>query len=635
MSTDNLQSLLVQGNNQLQKGQLAEAEATFKQILTAQPNNHEALFGLGIVALRANQDQHAASFIAQALQLAPNNPRYYFQLGTIYTRAGNLNMAKNCHQKALDLAPDFAESMLSLGATECQLGNHEEGCALIEKAIKLKPEIADAHLLLGKVYLSIGRYRDAGEQFDETLKIADKNPELLEHIMQQCSKADQHQMAITYGKRYLAVGDAGNVRVLSTLGFSHEKLGEMDPAKTFFEKALTKLPNSAELHSNLGVVLSKSGNIPEAIKEYRKAIELDADFVHAYRNLTAFKKFTPEDKEIIDEIEAMLDKPDLSEEAEAYLRFSLGKAYDDLKEYDIAFEHYARGNELTDKQAQFDPDEQQKKFDATIRVFTKDFFKKHTARGSDSNRPIFIIGMPRSGTTLTEQIISAHPDVAGGDELEHISHLASVADQIIASGKEYPDCMAVASQEQLGHMAKFYLDQLATISPAAPHVTDKLPYNFMYLGLIAMLFPNAKIVHCRRHPIDTCLSIYFQRFITGNKYAYNLDHLGHYYREYERLMEHWHKELPMKILDVNYDEMVTDQEGMTRKIIDFLELPWNDACLEFQKNTRSVKTASAWQVRQKIYTGSLERWRRYESHLDPLKKALGWSENNEKNAQAS
>jgi hypothetical protein len=310
----------------------------------------------------------------------------------------------------------------------------------------------------------------------------------------------------------------------------------------------------------------------------------------------------------------MLKEYKLDDDDEANLRFSLGKAYDDLGEYEKAIQHFDHANRLRQRGTSFNRGARDHLADRLVAKFTADFFSRNVALGSDCELAVLVLGMPRSGTTLVEQILSSHPAVAAGGELTFWNESISTfrADE---AGRIDPSWAS--------KIAGDYRSLLTTIAPTAQRVTDKMPHNFHHLGLIHAVFPRARIIHCRRHPVDTCLSIYFQDFARAMHFAYDRDNLVAAYRQYLKLMAHWRSVLPAdRFLEIQYEELVADREAMTRKMIAFCGLDWDDACLHSERNPRSVRTASVWQARQPVYKTSVARWRRYEPWLGSLRELL-------------
>jgi hypothetical protein len=316
---------------------------------------------------------------------------------------------------------------------------------------------------------------------------------------------------------------------------------------------------------------------------------------------------------------------DLETESKIGLNFALGKIFDDHNNYPQAFKYYAAANALKNESFNYSAEADAARFSELIKVFNADFIQQQQHLGGGSDLPVFIVGMPRSATTLTEQIISSHPQVQAAGEVVFWGKAPVAMPLRLNTTTPYPQCVAEMLPQQASDIAAMYESTLLKIvgtNNQLKHITDKMPHNFVHLGLIALLFPNAKIIHTKRDPIDTCLSIFFQNFNESHTYACSLENLGHHYRQYQRIMQHWHTVLPGRIMDINYADTVADPEYWSRKLIAHIGLEWDDACLSPHKLERSVKTASIWQVRQPIYKSSVERWRNYEEFLAPLKQTL-------------
>jgi tetratricopeptide (TPR) repeat protein len=336
--------------------------------------------------------------------------------------------------------------------------------------------------------------------------------------------------------------------------------------------------------------------------------------MHRYQNAAE-----PDVKEIF----ALLQKPDTSPENKEHLLFTLGKVYDDCGLYDEAFEYFRQANEIRNTSVFYNVDAVTKLTDGIIEVFSPNFLSQKFAFASESKLPLFIVGMPRSGTTLLASILSNHPAIATAGELPDMADYAMRLGELLKSGTPYPQAARQVTPTAASHTIHEYERRLQRDAKAgAAYVIDKNPLNFRHLGFIAMLFPQAHIIHCTRDPLDTCLSNYFTRFPLSLDYAFDLRNIGHFYREYARLMEHWRKIPALKILDVSYEDLILRTEPAARRMLDFLGLAWDARCLAPHTNPNPIETASDWQVRQPIYQQSLERWRHYEKHLGPLKEAL-------------
>jgi tetratricopeptide (TPR) repeat protein len=402
------------------------------------------------------------------------------------------------------------------------------------------------------------------------------------------------------------------------LGIVALKEREFERAARLFEKALTLRPQSPEIHHNLGAAYRVLGQLDKAEHHYREALERNPDYAEAYFNLSGVRKFNADDPEPI-QVARLLLKRGLSDSDRCFLHFAAGKMHDDLGNYDLAFKHYRRGNKARD--VTFDPEAYATYVQRLIEVFDA---RRVRLRENEppAELPVFVIGMPRSGTTLVEQILSSHPDVFGAGELPDIASIAGTLPQHTAGDERYPDCVPHLPMEAFRGFGDAYQRRLRSFSETAQRIINKTPMNFEFLGLIAMLVPGARVIHCRRDPLDTCLSCYFQRFRSGQEFSYTPEDLAFYYGRYRQLMRHWHQVLPTSMLEVDYETLVQQPESTVRALVDYCGLAWDERCLRFHETERPVTTASNWQVRQPLYTSAIRRSDRYEAHLEPFRRAL-------------
>ena len=454
-------------------------------------------------------------------------------------------------------------------------------------ALALDPRFAEAYHYLGSMYLEQDRNADA----------------------------------IALLRKAVAL-KPGYLEARITLAHALDNDGQMDEAEEVYTAIIADEPNNAAAHNNLANLLKSQGNIEQAITHYEKSLQIDPRNVQAYYNLSRAQTADASDAEI-GRMEKLLETPELAPAERVNVHFALGKIYDDLERYDDAFAHFRKGNELDDRAAAFDPRVHGILVNRLIRICNKQLFARRQGLGSETGAPVFIVGMPRSGTTLIEQVLASHPDVFGAGELDNMSHLINAIPAEVSGAPSYPECASELDAVTACRLGDSYASYVGRLSGGSRRVTDKMPANFMHLGFIALLLPRARVIHAMREPMDSCLSCYFQHFTAPMPFATDLTNLGHYYQAYELMMSHWHRVLPLPILDVPYEDMVADHEATCRKIVDFCGLEWDDACLQFHKTERTVKTASTWQVRQPLYSTSVARWRHYEKFLDPLKQALG------------
>lgn len=385
-------------------------------------------------------------------------------------------------------------------------------------------------------------------------------------------------------------------------------------------KAIKLNPAYAEAYNNLGNFYRRTGEIQRAIASYRKAVSIKPGLAEAHHQLALCKTFATKDEDVL-AMETLLRERDLDDAQKVHLCFGLGKAYEDLGEYQVSFDYYHMANRRHRNTIQFDIALVEKKFSCIMEVFTTSLFEHFSSAGCDDATPVFIVGMPRSGTTLFEQMLTGHSRIHGAGELYDLHQLAgkTLSDDSVLY---YPENIQALQREGLEEMGEAYLQRLRRHSSSARRIVDKMPQNFFYLGLIRLILPRATIIHCTRHPVATCFSCFKQHFSSPHQYAYDLAELGRYYACYERLMEHWKTVLPGFIHEVKYEDLIGDPERELRHALEFCGIPWDDGCLAFYKTGNIVKTASSVQVRQPLYSSSLEQWRNFSDNLTPLIDSL-------------
>jgi len=569
-----------------QAGRLSEAERLYRQILAVEPAHADALHLLGVVALQCGHGGGAVELIGKAIALNPYQADFFDHLGAAMLALGRWDEAAANFREAIRLNPEYAEAHNNLGCALEPLGRTDEAAECYRRALALKPRYPDAQNNLGNILRKLGRLTEAVELYEAALKT-----------------------------------DPRNAAAWNSLGSARREQGDLEEAQACFRRALEINPRYADAQNNLGFLLDSLGRFEEATACYRQAIAIDPAHAKAHKNLGRSRRYGDADRDEIARMEQLLAEDRLPQEARVDLHFALGKIYDDCGQWARAFEHYRQGNRLAD--VRFDEEGFLAYVDQLISAYTGPLLAEKSHLGLKSKLPIFIVGMPRSGTSLVEQILSAHPAVFGGGELNHVAQLSSSVAAALESVRPYPACIAEIDAERAGRLADRYLKVIHGLDGKALRVTDKMPTNFLHLGLIAVLLPKARIIHCRRHPLDTCLSCYFQDFVYRSGYAYDLRLLGVYYRQYARLMDHWLRVLPTPIFELDYEALTDRQEELTRRMIEYCGLDWDPRCLKFQENPRAVRTVSSWQVRQPIYTRSVGRWKNYEEFLGPLKEALG------------
>jgi tetratricopeptide (TPR) repeat protein len=571
-------------------GRLREAEALYRQVLAARPGHADALHLLGLVRNQRGHPAEAVELITRAVQLNPGEARYHNNLGLVHAGTGQADAAGAAYRQAIALDPDYVEPLINQATLLAGEGRAGEAEASLGRALALAPENASIHNNLGNVLKDLNRSGDAAGSYRRALALDPRYAEAL-----------------------------GNLSVALT------DLGELEEAEACCRRAILMRPEAADAHNRLGTVLKFLGDLDGAREAYARTLALEPGHPQALYSMTQLTRAVAGDP-AFGAMATAAAAPGVAPDDAVSLNFGLGKMYADIGEPDTAFAHYEQGNALYRANARrlgraFDAGRHERTVERIRSLFTAEFFAARGDFGAGSELPVFIVGMPRSGTTLVEQIIASHGEVFGAGELPGIPR--AIARLGTKTGADFPESANALDAATSGALAREVVESLRALGGDAARVTDKLPMNFMNLGVIALLMPRARVIHCMRDARDTCLSCYFGHFTRGNEFAYDLADLGASYRAYERLMAHWREALPLAMLELDYEELVTDQEGMSRKLIAFCGLEWDPRCLQFHDHARPVQTASYEQVRRKMYASSVGRWRAYERHLAPLIEALG------------
>lgn len=509
----------------------------------------------------------------------------YFRLGEAAARQGDWEEAAGCFRQGLNLQPNQPDALNILGIIYLTQSKLDKAVGVFRQALALQPDFIEVHFNLGVAFYDLGRLDEAVASMRRVLAL----------------QPDYSEAHFNLGNFLMAQG-------------------HFQEAAAVFRQALVLKPDYAEALCNLGVIYNELGRKEDAITSFRQAISLKPGYVRAYKGLSQLAKYTDVDVDI-QAMEDLYTKRDMPEADRRDLGFALGNFFEDLGEYDKAFTFYSEANRLKRKSFQYSIENDHILFERIKEVFSPEFFSSHTLAGNQDNTPIFILGMPRSGTTLVEQVLASHPLVFGAGELADLVNLTNkfCAGRNVA---QFPECVTDFSPDVLAAMGADYVAGVRKYANDAKFITDKMPHNFLRVGLIRAILPRAKIIHCMRNPMDTCLSIFKMDFTAPHGYAYDLVELGRYFTLYQDLMAHWEKVLPDFMHTVQYEEMVADQRQQTKDLLDFCRLPWDDACLAFHRTARRVSTASLVQVRQPIYKDSLDLWKRYEKQLELLRGAI-------------
>ena len=518
ISTDKKYLDLQKAMSQVQKGNLGEAERIYREILSDDPNNVDALRLLALLASRTGAVDQAINMLENCTKIAPDYALAWENLAKMYRQKDDpdsLQKAAFCFSKATELRPDWAEGWAGLGTMQTRSSQHNEGIESYKKSIELKANQPRVHLSLGHVY------------------------------------------------------------------------------KT-------------------------TGNQEECINSYNEAISFDNNFGEAYWSLANLKTYKFSGDEILN-MEKRVELTEVPEREKVHFLFSLGKAFEDMGSYDESFEYYKRGNDLNRGRTTYDPKAIEALSERLKLFFTEDRLNKYKGSGDNSNSPIFIVGLPRSGSTLIEQILASHSKIEGTMELPNIMNIARKLGNSTKDRTAYPEVIDTLQGIDLTDLGKSFINETQFLRTGKQHFIDKMPNNFSHIGLIKLILPNAKIIDARRNPMDTCFSCFKQLFARGQAFTYDLSEIARYYVNYVNLMDHWDKVLPGYVYRVQHEDLLNNQERVTRDLIDFCEVDFESSTLEFYKTKRAVKTASSEQVREPINTKGLNQWKNYEIHLKDLK----------------
>ncbi|MDX2505595.1 MAG: sulfotransferase [Gammaproteobacteria bacterium] len=497
-------------------------------------------------------------------------------------------------------------------------GQYDKAESLCIKVLNKEPEQANALYLSGNIGLHKNDYAHAIDVFTKAVAIKSDHSSAHSGLCKALTKSGNIEAAIEAGEKAIMLAPASAIAHYN-LANSYASKGDFDGSFKHLLKASLLSPKHPGIQFDLGNTYVSRGKIDVAKKCFKTVLKLLPNHLVAYGNLVRITKYNSTNHEDVSKLKSFIYQSGLSDEQRATALFSLGKIYQDCTLYDEAFTYFKHGNQILDKKHQFNPAQAMQAASLIKNHCTNDLFKQKGVFGNASKTPIFIVGTPRSGSTLTEQIISSHPDVFGAGELQWFPETVRSLAQNLKTTLPYPKCLSELTENDINKLASKYLEYTRTLANGEFKIIDKMPGNFLHLGLIHILFPNAKIIHCRREARDACISMYCNQFPLVVPYSYDLYKLGVFYNQYEHTMEHWHKVLPSSsIIDVKYENLVKDQEVESRRLIDFLELKWHDNCLSFYKHKRRVATASDIQITKPMYSSSIDRWKHYEKHLQPL-----------------
>ena len=600
-----------------QRGLMADGEQAARRAVAMAPNQAGAWNNLGIILQETGRLDESRLCLQRVLALQPDNAQAHNNLGNTCKRLGLLDQAEQYWMQALALQPNYAEPYSNLANLLNDRGDYDKAAEYGRRAIELNPQLADAYINLSGIETSRQRHGDALRWLNALLSFAPMHAGGLAAQALVLKQLDELPAALDAAQ--LAVSAAPeNPETHNALGQVLQALGRFEPALAAYDRAAS-LPGTARETAllNRAALFIEFGRTAEARAALFAVREAFPDSARALFNQADLRRFTADDP-AIGKMQAMLAPGGAQSPSDRMLlHFALGKACLDLGESERAFRHLNEGNRMKRATFAYDPEATALWMASIPQVFTPALLEAKAGQGAASAVPVFVLGMPRSGTTLVEQVLASHPDIHGAGEMRHVQGL-------VDSLGSFPDSAAGLTPEQLAAMGAAYLARVAPLAQGRRHVVDKMPSNFLYAGLIRLILPDARIIHCRRDPVDTCLSCYTKLFTSEQAFSYDLAELGGFHSSYQALMAHWRAVLPAShFLEVDYEAVVADLEVEARRILAFLELPWDDACLRFHETERPVRTASVNQVRQPVYRSSAGRWRAHAAQLGPLLAALG------------
>ena len=577
--------LLEVAAQKLKDKQLDSAWQICKQVLQSQSQNPVALHLLGLISHRRGKFDEAVDLLSRSVQINDSDGTWFFNCGAAAYAAGRFDLAANAYRQAISLQPEDIAARYQLAVALQADARFEEASTYYVDVMAREANHVNARFKLGCMMLHRGDVFVARDLLQEAVDLAPGRPDI--------------RVALA-----LALRDSGR----------------LENAQQQLHTVIQQQPYHADAIALLASILGRMGNVNHAWEQLKPLIGSQA----ASSNVAlVFAELAPEldrRQDAIELLQQLLKGPPLQTYDLVLAHFAVAKLLDQTGQYDEAFTHFQEANKLCD--GRYDPPVHEKYIETIIETCNPQYFKSTTRAQRIDDRPVFIVGMPRSGTSLVEQILASHPKIFGAGELPDITKFTQVLPSQLGGKSAYPHCLADLTGEHVNALATIYSRQLDQLASGSIRITDKAPTNFLHLGLIRMILPGARIIHCTRDPVATCFSCFTKYFTGSYTFCYNLVHLGHYYRQYQRLMKYWGNALDLPVLNVRYEELVEQQEKVSRQLVDFCGLQWHENCLRFYETNRSVITASYDQVKKPLYASAINHWRHYQPYLEPLMSEL-------------
>lgn len=600
------------------KGNLEESIALLHRAVKIAPGNPNAQADLGTALLNLGRAEAALHHLEKARSMRPADASLLGKLAGAYQQTGDADSAKTMMAEAARLSPSQAN--LDEATRLFVRGKFREAEALAKELVTNNPQDVNAALLLARLAIKARCFKDAQEILEKIIEVAPGFIAAWHDLSTVLKELHLYEEAVEILVKALDV-DANNPLTHYYMGAALAMAAKPHDAIKSYQRAVELDPRLPGGHIGLGHVLKTVGDQAGGIEAYERAIELRPNYGETYYSLANLKTFRFSSEQI-SSMETRLGNEKLPTECRVHFAFALAKAYEDAGDFDRSFEHYELANHLHRETIAYDPVQTQVGHERMREVFSEAFFSAlDRDSGCSDPDPIFIVGLPRSGSTLLEQILASHSQVDGTSELHDVSLIAQSIRRS-REGSVFPQSVATMSSRELEALGRAYISQTRQYRGAAPFFTDKMPNNFAYVGFIKAILPNAKIIDARRDPMDSCFGCFKQHFAKGQTFTYDLFELAEFYLEYDALMDYWDAVLPGQVLRVQYETVVSDLDNQVKRILDFCGLPFEEACLNFHETKRAVRTASSEQVRQPIYSSAVGTWQRFQPHLEGLREIL-------------
>jgi tetratricopeptide (TPR) repeat protein len=597
----------------------SDAEDALKRALKSAPDYPKAHEELGNVFLRNGKPEAAIDCLERALELDPSLDSARMRLSQALNRAGDPDQAYSIMESFLEKNPHHK---LMVEAAELQHKGHTEAAEKIYRDIlRQDSRNVDALRMLALLAIRLEHYKDAETLLRRAVGIAPDFRMAWLDLGRALAERSEFEEGIRCIQRGIEL-DPTQAMAFVTLGNTLARASRQEDAIEAYQAAARLRPGHAGIFLGLGNVLKTIGEQEQAVEIYRHGIELNPDFGEMYWSLSNLKTFQFNDIEVA-AMEEQLGKENLSADSQVHFHFALGKALEDREEYARAFGHFDAGNHVRREQESYDPVETEFINDRIIKVFDAEFLDLHKNKGLPDPAPIFVVGLPRSGSTLVEQILSSHSQVDATHELPEVGRVIKHLNAHNEAGKNFPEAVATLANSGFRELGQLYMQYAGKFRKDGAYFIDKMPNNFPSIGFLSLILPQAKFIDTRRHPMDNLWSAYKQLFAKGQSFTYDLFELADYYKQYLRMMKHWDELLPNRVMHVHYEHMVSDQETQTRRLLEYCGLDFEEACLRYYENKRAIRTASSEQVRRPIYTSSIGVWKHYKDQLSILQDLLG------------